>query len=127
MCIPLSLWFDMRNVCFLVTALGLLTPAFIGISAPWQTTPAPIQNYRGRVVDIAGHGVAGASVWAKGTHTATSTNADGLFLLSLPAGAYFLLVDYPGHLARETPVPQVPDSALTITLYSTQPHATRRR
>lgn len=97
-----------------------------GHAQPGQTTPPPLFTYPGRVVDAALHPLAGASVLVKGTGTAVSTNADGRFLLTLPAGPHTLLVDYPGYLAAGTPVAQ-PDSLLTIKMYSTQPRPARRR
>ncbi|WP_035558386.1 carboxypeptidase regulatory-like domain-containing protein [Hymenobacter sp. IS2118] len=77
------------------------------------------------MIDASHRPVLGASIWAKGTHEAATTNSEGFFRLSLPLGSYLLLVDYPGHLARETPVSPT-DSTLTITVYSTQPRTKRR-
>lgn len=102
--------------------------SFVVLGAAGQSAPQPAAGSwmcQGRVVNASRRPILGASVWAKGTHEAATTNSEGVFRLSLPLGSYLLLVDYPGHLARETRVSPA-DTALTITVYSTQPRATRR-
>jgi hypothetical protein len=97
------------------------------LTAPATSRPAQapaLRPYRGRVVSSSGQALVGATVLVRGTHTATTTNADGVFLLPLPVGTYPVLVDYPGYLASQPLVLQFPDSLVTFTLYSTQP---RRR
>lgn len=106
------------------SALALTAAAQSAPQLPPANTPT---NWicRGQVLDVNRQPVLGASVWAKGTRVAASTNSAGLFRLELPLGSYLLLVDYPGHLARDTQVSPT-DSAFTILVYSTQPRATRR-
>jgi len=85
----------------------------------------PPRTYRGQVVDTSRRPLAGATVFVKGTRTAVTTNSEGVFVLTLPAGTFELLVDYPGHLAPTVRVGTT-DSVLMVTLYSTQPRARRR-
>ncbi|WBA43919.1 carboxypeptidase-like regulatory domain-containing protein [Hymenobacter canadensis] len=119
----------LRPLLALSCTLAALTAA--GQSAPLPAPPESLRSSpanwtcRGRVLDAARRPLAGASVWAKGTPFAATTNSEGLFRLELPTGSYLLLVDYPGHLARPTPVSPA-DSVFTIRVYSTQPRATRR-
>lgn len=98
--------------------------AWFGGAQPGQPGPPP-HTYRGLVVDAGRRPLVGASVLVKGTRTAVTTNADGVFLLTLPTGAYELLVDYPGHISPQVLLAPT-DSVVTITLRSTQPRATRR-
>ena len=95
--------------------------------APGQASePArPSRTYRGQVVDPGRRPLVGATVFVKGTRTAVTTNSEGVFVLTLPAGTFELLVDYPGHLAPAVRV-GTSDSVLLVTLYSTQPRARRR-
>ncbi len=70
-------------------------------------------------------GLIGASIIAKGTRLAATTNSEGRSELLLPAGTFELLVDCPGYLAPRT-LAGPPDSVLTVVLYSPRPRATRR-
>lgn len=102
---------------FLLVGLGL-RPALAQPSLPART-------YHGQVVNTSHRPLVGATVFVKGTHTAVSTNSAGIFVLTLPAGAFELLVDYPGHLAPPVRIGG-PDSVLTVVLRSTQPPVRRR-
>ncbi|WP_350356630.1 carboxypeptidase-like regulatory domain-containing protein [Hymenobacter canadensis] len=121
--------FTLRPILILGCTLAVLTAA--GQSAPLPSPPDSLLSSpanwicRGRVLDVSRRPVVGASVWAKGTLIAATTNSEGLFRLELPTGSYLLLVDYPGYLARDTRVSPT-DSVFTILVYSTQPRATRR-
>lgn len=111
----------------LVVGFSALAVPAAGQAAP-QLPPANTPTNwicRGQVLDVNRRPVPGASVWAKGTQVAASTNSAGFFRLELPPGSYLLLVDYPGHLARDTRVSPT-DSAFTILIHSTQTRATRR-
>ena len=112
----------MRLLLVLSCSLAALRTA--AQAAPLLSSPNG-WTCQGQVVDASRRPVLGASVWAKGTHEAATTISEGMFRLSLPMGSYFLLVDYPGHLARETRVSST-DTMLTITVYSTQPRARHR-
>jgi hypothetical protein len=98
--------------------------ALPGAAQPAQPN-APLRTYRGLVVDASRRPLVGASVLVKGTRTAVTTNAEGAFVLTLPVGAYELLVDYPGHLSPPALL-KPSDSLITVVLRSTQPRATRR-
>lgn len=109
--------------------LLLLLPWFLLLgtaarSAAQQPGP-PGRIYRGQVLDTSRRPLAGATLFVKGTHTAVTTNSEGRFELALPAGAFELLVDYPGHLAPPVRIGG-PDSVLTVVLRSTQPPVRRR-
>ncbi|HSK11864.1 MAG TPA: TonB-dependent receptor plug domain-containing protein, partial [Phnomibacter sp.] len=56
----------------------------------------------GKITDQrSGNAIAGASVTAKGTTTGTSTESDGSFSLSVPAGAQILVISAVGYTTRE--------------------------
>ncbi|MDB5268690.1 MAG: SusC/RagA family TonB-linked outer membrane protein [Hymenobacter sp.] len=103
--------------------LRLLWLITLGLARPAAAPPA--HTYRGLVVDSSHRPLVGASIIAKGTHSAATTNSEGRFELLLPAGAYELLVEYPGYLAPRTLVGPA-DSVLTVVMYSTRPRTTRR-
>ncbi|RSK46252.1 carboxypeptidase regulatory-like domain-containing protein [Hymenobacter perfusus] len=94
-------------------------------TASAQTRPDSVVC-TGRVLNPASVPLAGASVLLKGTVVATSTNADGVFHLMVPAGPQVLVVSYPRHLAVQYPIPS-PDSLVVITLHATQPRVTPPR
>lgn len=93
----------------------------LGTGQPSQ----PTRMYRGLVVDSSHRPLVGASIMAKGTRLAASTNSEGRFELLLPAGTFELLIDYPSYLAPRT-LAGPPDSALTVVLFSSWPRAARR-
>ncbi|WP_210516517.1 carboxypeptidase regulatory-like domain-containing protein [Hymenobacter terricola] len=105
----------------------LLWVIILGVGAlPGAAQPGqPLRTYRGLVTDTNRRPLVGASVLVKGTRTAVTTNSEGQFLLALPAGAYELLVDYPGYISPPALLGPT-DSVITVMLRSTRPRATRR-
>jgi iron complex outermembrane receptor protein len=58
----------------------------------------------GRVTDVNGSGVPGATVTAKGTKTATQTSADGNFSINIPAGTSTLIITSVGYAAQQVSI-----------------------
>src|SRR5258705_10255693 len=59
----------------------------------------------GKVTDLKdGIGIQGVTVTAKGTRTATQTNANGSFSISIPAGIKTLVFSFVGYATQETSV-----------------------
>ncbi|GAC1382698.1 MAG: hypothetical protein NVS3B25_15340 [Hymenobacter sp.] len=110
----------------LVLALWLpmgVTPPVLPPATVLQAQPRP---FSGRVLTPEQEPLSGATVLVKGTGTAVSTNADGSFLLPLPAGPHTLIIDYPAYRTVVIPVAR-PDSVLVIVLHATGPPVSRRR
>jgi TonB-linked SusC/RagA family outer membrane protein len=59
------------------------------------------RNIAGKVTDAKGEAIIGANVLAKGTSVGTSSDADGNYRLSVPAGATTITVSYVGFAAQE--------------------------
>ncbi|KAA6430491.1 TonB-dependent receptor [Dyadobacter flavalbus] len=58
----------------------------------------------GKVTDVAGVGIPGATVVLKGTQTGTNTNGDGEFSLTVRSGNDALVVSFVGYKTIEVPV-----------------------
>ena len=58
----------------------------------------------GRVTDSTGNGLAGVTVTARGTQTATQTNNDGSFRITVPSTVDALVFSSVGFATREVPV-----------------------
>lgn len=85
-----------------------------GSAAQSGVTPPPAkQTVAGRVTDPAGSPVVGATVLVKGTTTGTTTDVDGCFSLTIPAGTP-LEVSFVGYAKQE--VPTAGRTALDIRL-----------
>jgi TonB-linked SusC/RagA family outer membrane protein len=91
-------------VCCLL-AQPLLADASTGAAALKLATAVaqPAAIISGRVTDAAGAGLPGVSVLVKGTSTGTSTNAEGMFSVDVPAGS-MLAFSYVGYVTQEVVV-----------------------
>lgn len=93
----------------------------IGIAYLWLITlmshaqPARSNTISGRVTDAATkEGLPGVNVLVKGTQQGTTTNANGQYTISLPAGATTLTFSYIGYVSQEVPLNN--QTTLTISL-----------
>lgn len=68
----------------------------------------------GLVTDSKGVGLSDATVTVKGTKTGTSTNASGVFTLTVPAGANTLVVSYVGMKSREVSIAGKTDISISL-------------
>jgi len=68
----------------------------------------------GRVTDSTGNGLAGVTVTAKGSRTATQTNNDGGFSITIPSTVDALIFSSVGFATREIPV--ISGAPLTVSL-----------
>src|SRR5688572_6714997 len=59
----------------------------------------------GVITTRSGQPLAGATVLAKGTDDATSTDAQGRFRMDVPGSVQTLVISYVGYLSKEIPVP----------------------
>jgi iron complex outermembrane receptor protein len=87
------------NMRKLLYSIGLPVLLFLsGIAAAQDKTIS------GRVMDATGNGIFGVSVSVKGQSRGTTTNADGSYLLSVPANVTTLLFSSVGYSAEEVSV-----------------------
>ena len=88
------------------TALFLV----LGLSSPTSLQAAPEKSngiavtVTGRVVDETGGPLPGVTVVLKGTSTGTTTNADGVYTLSVPDGAATLTFSFIGYTSQDVAV-----------------------
>src|SRR6478735_2416147 len=68
----------------------------------------------GRVTDSTGNGLAGVTVTAKGSRTATQTNNDGGFSITIPSTVDALIFSSVGFATREIPV--ISGAPLSVSL-----------
>ncbi|HVY76858.1 MAG TPA: TonB-dependent receptor, partial [Puia sp.] len=88
---------------FLLFSLAMFSMARV----PAMTGPAPVKTITGRVLTSDGSPLPGATVFIKGTSTATSTDAKGFFSIDVPdEGAPVLLISAIGYATREVQVNQ---------------------
>lgn len=83
-----------------VRSLSLLLVLLLGCG----TLFAQQRNLTGKVVDSSGEGIIGATVVVKGSSQGTITDANGNFVLSIPATARILEVSYVGMKKKEVPI-----------------------
>ncbi|MFD2962313.1 MULTISPECIES: SusC/RagA family TonB-linked outer membrane protein [Olivibacter] len=77
-------------------------------------------KFTGTVKDAKGTPIVGASVSVKGTKVGTSTDTDGRFAISLPAGGHLILViNHLGHVTREIPL-SAGQSSIQVTLQDSE-------
>ncbi|MCR9228879.1 MAG: TonB-dependent receptor [Flavobacteriaceae bacterium] len=74
----------------------------------------PQTNLTGTVLDEAGIPLAGATIIAKGTTEGTTTDFDGNFAITLPAGVTVIQVTYIGYKAKEVNV--AGQTSITVTM-----------
>ena len=84
----------MKKLHLLLVFLFLL---LAGIPAAF----AQSRNITGKITDANGQPIVGATVTAKGTTVATQTNSDGVFSITVPAGAQRLTVSSVGFTGQE--------------------------
>lgn len=89
----------------------LLCPLFMLIM---QQSWAQTKTVSGTVKDEKGIPVTGASVLVKGTTTGTSTDASGVFKLTMPASAKALIVSYVGYVTEEVIIPSSNEVEISI-------------
>lgn len=58
----------------------------------------------GRITDIAGSGIPGATVVIKGTQMGTNTNSDGQYTLNVRSATDVLVISFVGYATKEVPV-----------------------
>ena len=87
-----------KKFLFLPTLCVFLTLFFGAGAAQAQTTVT------GKVTDATGAGVAGITVSVKGTQSATSTDNDGSFRVTAPAGARTLVITGSGFATQEVDI-----------------------
>ena len=80
-------------------ALTLLLSAGVHAQAA-----APQRDITGSVKSVSGEAMAGVTVMVKGTTTGTTTGANGVFNLKIPADAKALSVSFIGYAPREVPL-----------------------
>src|SRR5690606_40632618 len=61
-------------------------------------------NVTGKVLDLDGNPVIGATISIKGTTTSTQTDENGVFRLNLPQGNEILVISFVGYKTQEFPV-----------------------
>lgn len=71
-------------------------------------------NVTGKVVNVQGEPIIGATVALKGTTTGTKTDLDGVFRMNLPKGDEVLVVSYVGYKTQEFPVNNLTDFEITL-------------
>ncbi|KAB7732909.1 SusC/RagA family TonB-linked outer membrane protein [Rudanella paleaurantiibacter] len=79
-----------------------------------QLLLAQNRSVSGRVSDDSGDPLPGVNVVVKGTQQGATTNADGRYTLSIPAGNVSLTFSYIGYVTQEIPVGN--QSSLNVTL-----------
>ena len=90
---------------------SIILPAMLLFS---QLSFAQDRVITGRVTDSTGTGVAGVSVTARGTQTATQTTNDGSFRIVVPSTVGSLIFSSVGFATREVPV--VPGRPMNVSL-----------
>ncbi|HWK04323.1 MAG TPA: TonB-dependent receptor [Puia sp.] len=89
-------------LCWILLCLSGSGELFAQKAPPAQQgDTAGVAPVTGRVVDEKGQGVAGASLMIKGSGTATSTDANGDFLIRVHLGKDVLVVSYVGYQNKE--------------------------
>lgn len=74
----------------------------------------------GTVSDQAGVPLVNATIAVKGSKTATSTDANGVFRISVPAGASALIVSYVGATTREISIDGISNVSVTLEITDTK-------
>ena len=95
---PWWIGFQQRNAAFTATMGRRESGAFPG---PYTANPRHVQ---GRVETTYGEPIPGANVYFPGTHSGTTTDMDGLFLVQVPPGAKTIAVTFIGFQAIEAPI-----------------------
>ncbi len=90
---------------------SIILPAMLLFS---QLSFAQDRVITGRVTDSTGNGLAGITVTAKGTRTATQTNNDGSFRITVPSTVDGLVFSSVGFATREVPV--ISGSPMNVSL-----------
>ncbi|MCU0373664.1 MAG: TonB-dependent receptor plug domain-containing protein [Chitinophagaceae bacterium] len=86
-------WQNMRLSLFLLAAALLMQ------MAAWAQS-----TVKGKITNAQGQPLSGASVAVKGSKVGTSTDENGNFNLTVPAGSRTLVISYAGYEPREMPV-----------------------
>ena len=108
-----------RNYC-----LSLVLLALFGVSAPFAANAAvesvlssqstqQAKTITGKVVDVAGEPIIGASVLVKGSSTGSVTDIDGKFSVEAPMGST-LVVSFVGYATEEVKVGTASDYTVTL-------------
>ena len=108
-----------RNYC-----LSLVLLALFGVSAPFAANAAvesvlssqstqQAKTITGKVVDVAGEPIIGASVLVKGSSTGSVTDIDGKFSVEAPVGST-LVVSFVGYATEEVKVGTASDYTVTL-------------
>ncbi|WP_128546987.1 SusC/RagA family TonB-linked outer membrane protein [Larkinella soli] len=81
---------------------------FLSLCAAVLTTAGlmaqPSATVSGRVTDENAQTLPGVNVTVKGTQTGTTTSAEGVYRLNVPAGRTVLVISYVGYLTREVAI-----------------------
>ena len=107
-----------RNYC-----LSLVLLALLGMSVPYSVVAADnalssqstqqAKTITGKVVDVAGEPIIGASVLVKGSSTGSVTDIDGKFSVEAPVGST-LVVSFVGYATEEVKVGAASDYTVTL-------------
>ena len=107
-----------RNYC-----LSLVLLALLGMSVPYSVVAADnalssqstqqAKTITGKVVDVAGEPIIGASVLVKGSSTGSVTDIDGKFSVEAPVGST-LVVSFVGYATEEVKVGTASDYTVTL-------------
>ena len=107
-----------RNCC-----LSLVLLALLGMSVPYSVVAADnalssqstqqAKTITGKVVDVAGEPIIGASVLVKGSSTGSVTDIDGKFSVEVPVGST-LVVSFVGYATEEVKVGAASDYTVTL-------------
>ena len=91
----------------LVTAFASLAADGRLLETKPMITPIPAEQQKkitGKVSDVAGVPIPGATIVASGTTIGTTTDIDGNFTLSVPAGTKSLLVSFVGMVSKDVTI-----------------------
>ena len=98
----------MRKAALLIMLCGILFSARIFVATAleedkkngWEND-AVQKAVSGKITDTNGEAIVGANVAVKGTTVGTTTNTDGMYKITVPAGANTLVVSFIGYLTQE--------------------------
>jgi iron complex outermembrane recepter protein len=104
----------MRKFIYTLRLTGIVT--FLLLAFQWAG--AQTGSVKGTVKDAAGNPLSGASVTVAGRKSGTVTDANGAYLIKLPAGKYTIVVSYVGQSQQRIEV-NVTDGATTEQSFTT--------
>ena len=115
-CTQVLLKIKLLAVFLLAAFVSMGSTEYLPGSKPATSTnpPEQLKKINGKVSDIAGVPIPGATIVVTGTTVGTTTDIDGNFTLSIPADAKTLLVSFVGMIAKEITIGNA--SSFRVTL-----------